>query len=52
MKLTERQLLEYTGEYLKKDTTVFLFLNYESMITHVQESWKIQNKATYITLIF
>ena len=25
----------------------FSFLNYESMITHLQEMWKIQNKVTY-----
>ena len=23
------------------------FLNYESMVTHLQETWKIQNKITY-----
>ena len=33
----------------------FYFLNYENMITHLQEFWKIQNKVTYsstITIIF
>ena len=25
----------------------FLFLNFESMITHLQETWKIQSKVTY-----
>ena len=27
---------------------LFYFLNYDSMITHLQETWKIQNKITYI----
>ena len=27
------------------------FLNYESMITHLQETWKSQNKVTYLTAI-
>ena len=29
----------------------FFFLNYESMITHLQETWKIQNKVTYSSTI-
>ena len=27
---------------------VLYFLNYESMITYLQKTWKIQNKVTYI----
>ena len=27
------------------------FLNYENMITHLQETWKSQNKVTYLTAI-
>ena len=27
------------------------FLNYENMITHLQETWKIQNKITYSSTI-
>ena len=27
---------------------LFYFLNYENMITHLQESWKIQNEVLYI----
>jgi len=27
------------------------FLNYESMITHLQETWKSQNKGTFLTAI-
>ena len=27
----------------------FYFLNYGSMITHLQKTWKIQNKVTYIS---
>ena len=27
------------------------FLNYEGMITHLQETWKIQNKVTYCSMI-
>ena len=30
---------------------VFFFLNYESMITHLQEPWKIQSKVTYHSTI-
>ena len=26
----------------------FYFFNYKSMITHLQETWKIQNKVKYI----
>ena len=26
---------------------LFLFFNYENMITHLQETWKIQNKVTF-----
>ena len=26
---------------------LFYFLNYRSMITHLQETWKTQNKITY-----
>lgn len=26
---------------------VCLFFNYESMITHLQEMWRIQNKVTH-----
>ena len=28
---------------------LFYFLNYESMITHLKETWKIQKKVTYST---
>ena len=28
------------------------FLNYECMITHLQETWKIQNKTTYSSTIY
>ena len=28
------------------------FLNYETMITHLLQTWKIQNKVTYINCIF
>ena len=28
------------------------FLNSESMITHLQETWKIQNKVTYSSTIY
>ena len=31
---------------------LFLFFNYESMITHLQETWKIQNKVTYSYTIY
>ena len=27
-------------------------LNYENMITHLQETWKIQNKVTYSSTIY
>ena len=30
---------------------VFNFLNYERMITDLQEAWKIQNKVTYSSTI-
>ena len=30
----------------------FLFSNYESMITHLQETWKIQFKVTYSSTIY
>ena len=26
---------------------LFYFLNYESLITHLQETWRMQNKVTY-----
>ena len=29
-----------------------LFLNYESTVTHLQETWKIQNKVTYGSTIY
>ena len=29
-----------------------IFLNYESMITHLEETWKIQNKVTYSSIIY
>ena len=28
------------------------FLNYENMIIHLQETWKIQNKVTYSSTIY
>ena len=28
------------------DSVILNFLNYESMITHLQETWKIQNKVS------
>ena len=28
------------------------FLNYGHMITHLQESWKIQNKVTYSSTMY
>ena len=31
---------------------MFCFLNYESMITHLQETWAIQNKVTYSSTIY
>ena len=31
---------------------VLSFLYYETMITHLQESWKIQNKVTYSSTIY
>ena len=31
---------------------MFIFLNYESMMTHLQETWKIQNKVTYSSTIY
>ena len=36
----------YTHSFL------FNFLNYLSMITHLQETWKIQNKVTYSSTIY
>ena len=30
----------------------FYFLNYESVITHMQETWEIQNEVTYSSLYF
>ena len=38
------QIIEVNSIQLFK---IFYFLNYESMIMHVQEIWKIQNKVTY-----
>ena len=32
--------------------SLFHFLNYESMITHLQETWKVQNKVTYSPTIY
>ena len=40
-------LLQYI--YLKKFLS---FLNYESMITHLQETWEIHVVPLYIVLIF
>ena len=34
-----------TSYYLKFFSNVFNFLNYESMIIHLQETWKLQNKT-------
>ena len=31
---------------------IFIFLDYESMITYLQEVWKIQNKVTYSSTIY
>ena len=31
---------------------ILIFLNYESMTTHLQEAWKIQNKVTYSSTIY
>ena len=31
---------------------ILYFLNYESMITHLQETWKIHNKVTYSSTIY
>jgi hypothetical protein len=31
---------------------LFYFLNYENAITRLQETWKIQNKATYAATIY
>ena len=31
---------------------MFIFFNYESMMTHLQETWKIQNKVTYSSTIY
>ena len=31
--------------------SLFYFLSYENMITHLQETWKIQNKVTYSSII-
>ena len=36
---------------LKFTIFLFSFLNYESMITHLQETWKIQNKVTQSSII-
>ena len=30
----------------------FIFFNYESRITHLQDTWKIQNKVTYSSTIY
>ena len=32
--------------------SLFYFLNYENMITHLQETWKIQNKVTHSSTIY
>ena len=31
---------------------LFYFLNYENMVTHLQETWKIQNKVTHSSTIY
>ena len=31
---------------------VIAFFNYGNMITHLQETWKIQNKVAYSTTIY
>ena len=33
-------------------SVTFYFLNYENMITHLQETWKIQNKVTHSSTIY
>ena len=30
----------------------FYFLNYENMVTHLQETWKTQSKVTYSSTIY
>ena len=44
----------YTREVLEANPFqyMFMFLNYESMMTHLQETWKIQNKVTYSSTIY
>ena len=37
----------YLNFFQKLDNFIFSFLNYESKITHLQETWKKQNKLTY-----
>ena len=41
-----------TSYYLKFFSNVFNFLNYESMIIHLQETWKLQNKITYSSTVY
>ena len=38
--------------FFKMAIIFFYFLNYESMITHLQETWKMQHKVTYSSTIY
>ena len=53
--VTKKEKEKDTMLLITKTTLIFFllsFLNYESMITQLQEIWKIQNKVTYSSTIY
>ena len=59
--MKERAILETVLLLLKKCLntspngffkSLFYFLNYENMITHLQETWEIQNKVAHSSTIY
>ena len=48
MKSLELDILTYLIGNLFFPPFLFSFINFESMIIHLQETWKIKNKVAYI----
>ena len=47
IEIHQNMTLDKNLDFFLKSRGLYYFLNYESMLTHLQETWKIQKKVTY-----
>ena len=52
IEIHQNMTLDKNLDFFLKSRGLYYFLNYESMLTHLQETWKIQNKLTCNSTVY